>query len=155
MTDETTNPPSASLGEGGESERARESLRSSETRYRRLFEAARDGILIVDTGSRKITDANPYMSDLLGYPPAELLGKELWEIGLLEDAEDSRAAFRELEQKGYIRYEHLPLQSQDGKRREVEFVSNIYAVDGHQVIQCNIRDITERKICRGNQTQVP
>jgi diguanylate cyclase (GGDEF)-like protein len=81
----------------------------------------------------------------LGYPPAELLGKELWEIGLLKDAEDSRAAFRELEQKGYIRYEHLPLQSKDGTRREVEFVSNIYAVDGHQVIQCNIRDITERK----------
>jgi diguanylate cyclase (GGDEF)-like protein/PAS domain S-box-containing protein len=144
MADETDNPPSASPG-GEESERARESLRSSETRYRRLFEAARDGILIVDTGSRKITDVNPFMSDLLGYPPAELLGKELWEIGLLKDAEDSRAAFRELEQKGYIRYEHLPLQSKDGTRREVEFVSNIYAVEGHQVIQCNIRDITERK----------
>jgi diguanylate cyclase (GGDEF)-like protein/PAS domain S-box-containing protein len=145
MTDKTNKPPSASLGEEGERERERENLRSSETRYRRLFEAARDGILIVDTGSRKITDVNPYMSDLLGYPPAELLGKELWEIGLLKDADDSRAAFRELEQKGYIRYEHLPLQSKDGKRREVEFVSNIYAVDGHQVIQCNIRDITERK----------
>ena len=140
MTDETNNPPSASLGG-----RERESLRSSETRYRRLFEAARDGILIVDTASRKITDVNPYMSELLGYSPAELLGKELWEIGLLKDAEANRTAFRELEQKGGIRYEHLPLQSKDGKRHEVEFVSNIYAVDGHQVIQCNIRDISERK----------
>src|SRR3989442_2455720 len=85
MTDETNNPPSASLGG-----RERESLRSSETRYRRLFEAARDGILIVDTASRKITDVNPYMSELLGYSPAELLGKELWEIGLLKDAEANR-----------------------------------------------------------------
>jgi diguanylate cyclase (GGDEF)-like protein/PAS domain S-box-containing protein len=142
MTAKTKNAPRARL-EGGE--RASDSLRSSETRYRRLFEAARDGILIVDPGSRKITDANPYMLELLGYALGELLGKELWEIGLLKDAEDNRAAFRELEQKGYIRYEHLPLQNKDGKHREVEFVSNIYAVDGHQVIQCNIRDITDRK----------
>jgi diguanylate cyclase (GGDEF)-like protein/PAS domain S-box-containing protein len=142
MTVKAKNPPSARL-EGGE--RASDSLRTSETRYRRLFEAARDGILIVDPHTRKITDANPYMSELLGYPLSELLGMELWEIGLLKDADANRAAFRELEQKGYVRYEHLPLQSKDGKHREVEFVSNIYAVDGRQVIQCNIRDITERK----------
>jgi diguanylate cyclase (GGDEF)-like protein/PAS domain S-box-containing protein len=122
-----------------------EKLQASETRYRRLFEAARDGILILDTASRKITDANPYMVELLGFSPAELLGKELWEIGLLKDVQASQDAFRELEQKGYIRYENLPLQTKEGKRREVEFVSNVYAEDGHQVIQCNIRDITARK----------
>src|SRR2546428_873174 len=140
MTDETNTPPSASLGG-----RERESLRSSETRYRRLFEAARDGILIVDTASRKITDVNPYMSELLGFSPAELLGKELWEIGLLKDAQSSQDAFQELEQKGHIRYEDLPLQTKDGKRREVEFVSNVYLEGGHRVIQCNIRDVSERK----------
>ncbi len=120
-------------------------MRASEIRYRRLFEAARDGILILDPSTRKITDANPFMSELLGYPHEELLGKELWEIGLLKDEEDSRAAFRELQEKRFIRYEDLPLQTKSGLRRDVEFVSNIYNEDGRNVIQCNIRDITERK----------
>jgi PAS domain S-box-containing protein len=121
------------------------SLRASEIRYRRLFEAARDGILILDPGTRQIVDANPFMSELLGYPHEELLGKELWEIGLLKDEEVSRAAFRELQENHFIRYEDLPLQTKTGTRREVEFVSNIYPEDGRDVIQCNIRDITERK----------
>ncbi|HXT41814.1 MAG TPA: ATP-binding protein [Candidatus Angelobacter sp.] len=120
-------------------------LRTSEIRYRRLFEAARDGILILDPDTRKIADANPFMSELLGYPREELLGKELWEIGLLKDEEASREAFRELHDKHYIRYEDLPLQTKAGQRREVEFVSNLYKEDANDVIQCNIRDITERK----------
>jgi PAS domain S-box-containing protein len=121
------------------------SLRASEIRYRRLFEAAHDGILILDPDTRKIVDANPFMSEFLGYPHEELLGKELWEIGLLKDEEASRAAFRELQEKHFIRYEDLPLQTKSGQRREVEFVSNIYPEDGRNVIQCNVRDITERK----------
>src|SRR5687767_2847792 len=120
--------------------RAEESLRSSEIRYRRLFEAARDGILILDPGTRKITDANPFMSELLGYPHEGLLGKELWEIGLWKDEAASQAAFRELQEKGYIRYENLPLETKQGQRREVEFVSNLYQEDASNVIQCNIRD---------------
>jgi PAS domain S-box-containing protein len=123
----------------------REDLRTSEIRYRRLFESARDGILILDAATRKITDVNPFMVKLLGYPRDQFLGKELREIGLLEDAKTSRLAFRELKQNGYIRYEDLPLETKDGKRREVEFVSNVYDEGGHQVIQCNIRDITARK----------
>lgn len=120
-------------------------MRASEIRYRRLFEAARDGILLLDPETRKITDANPFMSELLGYPHEELLGKELWEIGLLKDEQASRAAFRELQEKHFIRYEDLPLQAKTGKHHEVEFVSNLYDEDGRTVIQCNIRDITDRK----------
>ena len=122
-----------------------ERLRSSEIRYRRLFEAARDGILLLDAVTLQITDANPFMAELLGYTAAEFLGKELWEIGLFSDKEASQAAFRELQLTGYIRYEDLPLQTRHGDSREVEFVTNIYEEDGHRVIQCNIRDITEHK----------
>jgi PAS domain S-box-containing protein len=124
---------------------AQAALRTSEIRYRRLFEAARDGILIVDPVTRKITDANPFMSELLGYPYKELLGKELWEIGLLKDEAASRLAFRHLQKEHFIRYENLPLQNKAGQRHEVEFVSNLYDEDGRKVIQCNIRDITERR----------
>jgi PAS domain S-box-containing protein len=120
-------------------------LRTSEMRYRRLFESARDGILILDPRSRKITDANPFMSELLGYRHEELLNKELWEIGLLKDEKANRQAFRKLQRNHFIRYEDLPLQNKTGERREVEFVSNLYDEGGREVIQCNIRDITRRK----------
>ena len=120
-------------------------MRASEMRYRRLFEAARDGILILDPDTRKITEANPFMTELLGYPRKELLGKELWEIGLLNDEPASQAAFRQLQKEHFIRYEDLPLQNKKGELREVEFVSNLYRENGHEVIQCNIRDITERR----------
>lgn len=124
---------------------AKERMRVSEMRYRRLFEAARDGILLLNVESLKITDANPYMTELLGYAHSEFIGKELWEIGLFRDKVASKAVFSELQESGYIRYEDLPLQTISGKRREVEFVSNVYDEDGSDVIQCNIRDITERK----------
>ena len=123
----------------------RDALSQSEIRYRRLFEAAHDGVLIVNPVSRKIIDANPFMVHLLGYPREELLGKELWEIGLLKDEQASLAAFRELQDKGQVRYEDLPLESKSGDKREVEIVANRYDEGGTQVIQCNIRDITERK----------
>jgi len=120
-------------------------LRDSELRYRRLFETAQDGILILDPDTRKITDANPYIVKLLGYSRAQLVKKELWQIGLLKDEAANQHAFRELKRKGFIRYEDLPLKSMGGAHHEVEFVSNLYFEGGQAVIQCNIRDITARK----------
>ncbi len=128
-----------------ERNRADCALAASEVRYRRLFEAAHDGILLLEPDTRKITDANPFMVQLLGYPRGELVGKELWEIGLLRDEKESQEAFHALRETGSIRYEHLPLRSKGGERRDVEFVSNVYQENDRQVIQCNIRDITERR----------
>jgi PAS domain S-box-containing protein len=127
----------------------RVAIRQSEIRYRRLFEAAHDGVLILNSVSRKITDANPFMCHLLGYRHEELLGKELWEIGLLKDEQASQAAFRELQKSGHVRYEDLPLESKSGEKREVEVVANRYDENGTQVVQCNVRDITERKRTEG------
>lgn len=121
------------------------SLSASELRYRRLFEAAHDGILIVDPDTRRIVDVNPFLIKFLGYAHEEFIGKELFEIGLLEDETASQAAFHELLMSGFIRYEDLPLQTKAGRCVDVEFVSNLYDEGGRKVIQCNIRDITERK----------
>ncbi|NQX01625.1 PAS domain S-box protein [bacterium] len=122
-----------------------ETLRISEIRYRRLFEAAHDGVLLLDPTSRKITDANPFMTKLLDYSHDELVGCELFEIGLLEDEAASRAMFRRLQDDQVVRYDDLPLESRDGRHHEVEVVANLYAENGNSVIQCNIRDITVRK----------
>jgi PAS domain S-box/PAS domain S-box/PAS domain S-box/PAS domain S-box len=129
-----------------ERKRAVETLRESEERYRRLFETAQDGILLLDAESGAITDANPFLTKMLGYAPEDLIGKRLWEVSAFFDRVANKSAFEELQQKGYIRYDDLPLETKQGKQKQVEFVSNVYLVNGKKVIQCNIRDITERKV---------
>ncbi len=121
-----------------------EKLHASETMYRRLFETAKDGVLILDANNGRILEANPFMTELSGYETAEFIGKELWEIGLFRDQPANEAAFRELQQNGYVRYDHLPLKSKNQQPVEVEFVSNVYQWDHRQVAQCNIRDISDR-----------
>jgi PAS domain S-box-containing protein len=128
-----------------ERKRTEQKLIASEMSYRRLFETAEDGIFILDAETGQITDANPFLVKMLGYTVDELLGKRLWEVGAFRDKEASRAAFATLQEKGYIRYDSLPLMSRDGNSVEVEFVSNVYMAGAQQVIQCNIRDIAERK----------
>ena len=157
-------------------------LEVSENKFRRLFEAAQDGILLIDPTTRKITDVNPYLLNLIGYSQEEMIGKELWEIGAFKDIEKSKLAFKELMAKQYIRYDDLPLRTKKGDLIEVEFVSNRYAISSSsssssrpfgyedmplitnsgdkipkesvadsypknaiEMIQCNIRDITDRK----------
>src|SRR6202165_3990966 len=126
-------------------QKAEEALRASEVRYRRLFETAQGGILILDGHSGLITDVNPFLVNLLDYSREEFIGKTLWDIGPFRNIEASKAAFQKLQEKEYIRYENLPLEAKGGRRVNVEFVSNVYGVNGTRVIQCNIRDITARK----------
>lgn len=120
-------------------------LVESEQRYRRLFEAAQDGILIIDALTGLILEVNPYLSDLLGYSSDEVVGLRLWEIGAFVDKEKSLLAFVELQDKLYVHYDDMPLLTKLGKSIAVEFVSNVYSVGESRVIQCNIRDISERK----------
>lgn len=128
-----------------EQKQADDELRASEIRYRRLFESAKDGILILDAATAMITDANPFLVRLLGSTREDLIGKELWEIGLFKDIEASKLAVRELQENEYLRYDDLPLETTAGQRIDVEMVSNVYGEDHHRVIQCNIRDISVRK----------
>ncbi len=126
-----------------ERKRSEEALKISEARYRRLFETAQDGILILDGDTGQVSDVNPSLSETLGYSHKDVLGKKLWEIDAFNEA--SKTVFSELQNKGYVRYENLPLATRDGRKIDVEFVSNVYQVDQKKVIQCNIRDITRRK----------
>ena len=122
-----------------------QALKDSELRYRRLFEAAQDGILILDAQTGAIDDVNPYLVDLLGYSRAEFVEKKLWEVGAFRDVDVSKIEFKVLQANGFIRYENLPLRAKGGNLIDVEFVSNVYQAGDRQVIQCNIRNITARK----------
>ena len=124
---------------------AQEALIVSELRYRRLFDTARDGILIVDFTTSLIIDVNPFLLAILEYSREEIVGKPLWDLGLFKDRERSKTAFLTLKEKHYVRYEDLPLETKNGRTLPVEFVSNVYGEGERKVIQCNIRDITERK----------
>jgi PAS domain S-box-containing protein len=121
------------------------SLQDSELRYRRLFEAAQDGILILDARTGMIEDVNPYLIRMLGYSREEFVKRKLWEVGAFKDIEASQTAFEALQENEYIRYEDLPLKAKNGRLVQVEFVSNVYTVGEEKVIQCNIRDISTRK----------
>jgi PAS domain S-box-containing protein len=128
-----------------ERSRAERALKFSEIRYRRLFEAAHDGILILDAETRQISDVNPFLLEMLLFPREYFIGKELWEIGVFRDKDASQEAMAKLKAEGTIRFEDRPLQGRDGHRHPVEVVANIYPEDHNNVIQCNIRDISDRK----------
>ncbi len=123
---------------------AEQAQRDLAVRFRRLFETAKDGILILDAHTGKITDANAFMCGLTGMEPAEMLGKELHEIGMFKDVEENKAAFRELQRAGYVRHDHLPVQNRRGEKVEVELIANVYHEGTKLVAQCNIRDISDR-----------
>src|SRR4030066_1720874 len=112
-------------------------LEDSELRYRRLFEAAQDGILILDAGTGAITDVNPFVIKMLGYSREEFIKKKLWEVGAFKDIKASKDAFQALQKNEYIRYKDLPLRAKDGRLIQVEFVSNVYLAGSEKVIQCN------------------
>jgi len=130
-------------GQSGQSP-SEKTLAASELRYRRLFESAQDGILILDADTGMVVDVNPFLTALLGYSHIEFLGKKVWELGFFKNIAANEHKFLELQAKEYVRYEDLPLETAAGRKIDVEFVSNVYLVEGKRVIQCNIRDITER-----------
>ncbi len=128
------------------SKKSEKEVKENEERYRRLFESAQDGMLIIDAETGVIKDANPYIQELLHYSKEELVGKNLWEIGSFKNVAENKERFEELIEEGYIRYEDMPLKTKEGDEAPVEFVSNTYDVGENKVVQCNIRDVTERKI---------
>jgi PAS domain S-box-containing protein len=122
-----------------------QAIRASELRYRRLFEAAKEGILILDADTGRISDVNPFLVELLGFSLSEMLGKTVGELSPFKDMESNKNMLEQLQRHGYVRYEDLPLETTDHRHIAVEFVSNVYQAGDKKVIQCNVRDVTERK----------
>jgi len=126
--------------------RSEQTIRDSEVRYRRLFEATRDGILILKADTGCISEANPFVMEMLGFfSHDELVGIPIWEVGPFKDIVSNKARFEQLREQGYVLSENLPMETRDGRKIIVEFVTNVYHAGNHNAIQCNVRDITERK----------
>jgi PAS domain S-box-containing protein len=122
-----------------------QALRTSELSYRRLFETAQDGILILDAETGRVNDVNPFLIKLLGFSHDEMVGKTVGELSPFKDIVSNQAMLELLQKDRYVRYHDLPLETKAGRKVDVEFVSNVYSVGDAQVIQCNIREITDRK----------
>jgi PAS domain S-box-containing protein len=129
----------------GNETRLEQALCASELSYRRLFEAAQDGILILDVDTGRITDVNPFLFKLLGFPRSGMVGKTVGELSPFKDIWSNKVMLERLQEDGYVRYHDLPLETRDGRKIAVEFVSNVYQAGDKKVIQCNIRDITAHK----------
>jgi PAS domain S-box-containing protein len=125
--------------------RSEEAIRTSEIKYRRLFEATRDGILILEADTGRISDVNPFLSEMLGFSHDELVGTPIWELGPFRDIVANKTKFEQLHRKGYVLSENLPLETRDGRKITVEFVTNVYHTGDRNAIQCNVRDVTERR----------
>ncbi len=129
-------------------------LRASELSSRRLFEAAQDGILILDVDTGRINDVNPFLFKLLGFSRDEMVGRTVGELSPFKDIVSNQAMLERLQDDGYVRYHDLPLETRDGRKIAVEFVSNVYQAGDKKVIQCNVRDITERKLAEDKMRQL-
>ncbi|MDU0458734.1 MAG: PAS domain S-box protein [Geobacteraceae bacterium] len=124
---------------------AEQSTGYAELRHRMLFESVREGILILDANRGTVSDVNPYLVDMLGYSREELLGKRLHQVGAFAHVEDAVSCFRELQVKGDVRCEKVTLRTKDARPLQVEVVSSVYQAGEERIIQCNIRDISDRQ----------
>ena len=116
-------------------------LIDAELMYRRLFETASDGIVLLEKREGKITHANPAAEKLLGYTEKESLGNKLQDIGVSLDLDDFQTTMENLNKTGIINYRNVKVETRSGQHIDTE----IYLVDRAKLVQCNIRDITERK----------
>jgi two-component system CheB/CheR fusion protein len=122
-----------------------ERKRAADARYRRLFESARDGIVLVDAGTGEILDLNPFTERLLGYSRSELVGRLLWAIEPMSLLPTLRTAFEQIRDQGMLRFDDLLLRTKDGRDLQTEVIANVYVEGNRPAIQFNIRDVSERK----------
>ena len=118
---------------------------AAEVQYRRLFESAKDGIIVLESPSGVVVDVNPFFLELSRYPRTEIVGKRFSELRPFLNAEQGRRLVSETLQEGAARYDSVLLHARDGRESIVEIIANGYRVKDRALIQVNIRDVTERR----------
>ena len=122
-----------------------ESKQAAEARYRRLFESARDGILLINADAGEIVDLNPFIEQFLGYKREELTGSKIWDSAPFGAVPQMRSAVEQIRDRGMLRFDDLTLRTKSGSEVHAEVIANAYMEGEQRAIQFNIRDVTERK----------
>ena len=117
----------------------------SDQRYRRLFDAAREGIVLVEAETGHIIDLNPSFLAMAGYTRDELLGRKLWQIDPFRETDAIQVIFKELQNQDHIYYDDLPLDTKKGSRIPVEIVGSAYPIGDRKILRYTVRDISRRK----------
>ena len=129
-----------------ERKRAEEALRKSEERYRHLVESSNDWVWEVDAEG-VYTYAGPQCRKILGYEPAEIVGRTPFDLMPPEEARRVAAAFHAIaaERKAFLRLENINLHK-DGHLVVLE-TNGVPVIDegGFRGYRGMDRDITERK----------
>ena len=131
-------------GPAAELQRQGRALKTSEIRYRRLFETAPYGILVLDAETGVVVDVNPCMCRMLGYELNDILDQPIWNIPAFRNAAATKGQFGELMRQPHVRYDGLPIERKDGQIRHVELVSILFLADKKPFVQSTIRDVTDR-----------
>lgn len=132
------DPPEA------ERQRRDRASKAADVRYRRLFETAPYGILVLDAETGVVVDVNPVVCRLLDAESQDILGRPLWSLAAFKNAARANAQFSDVVRQPHTRYDDLPLETKDGAIRHVELVSTVFLADGKQFVQCTLHDITDR-----------
>ncbi len=118
----------------------------AEIRFQRLFETAKDGIVVLDRETESIVDVNPFFLQLTGYGREEIAGKRLAVAAPFTLLDGVRNAIPQLGSQEVLRFDNVDLACKSDRRVSVDIIANGYAVGSQQVVQLNIRDISARKI---------
>lgn len=125
-----------------------EKLSITESRFRKLFDSARHGVMLLDALTGDVIEVNDYLVSMFNYPLSEVIDKKVWELAAVKNVKQARDAFKKLQKNKIVKFEDLPLQAKDGHIVHVEFTSDVYGYDHQKVIQCNLRDITEEILAK-------
>ena len=115
-----------------------------EARYLRLFETAKDGILIFDAESEILQDVNPFFLEMTGCTREELVGRRYAEIDILQTSYPEVSLVSEARERSISRRSYMPLMTRRFNRIQVEMIASSYVSQGRQMIQVNVRDVTLR-----------
>ncbi|MBN1584807.1 PAS domain S-box protein [Candidatus Uhrbacteria bacterium] len=119
-------------------------LASFENTCRHVFRVVRDGILLVDAKTGSVEESNPSLLRMLGLAKKDLMKIKIWKIGFLDGPLSSQAAFGRLKRGSQSCYEHLRILSKRGRRLDVDLECAFFRAGDVDVVQFNIRDVTER-----------
>ena len=109
--------------------------------YRKVFETSTDGILLFEKGGLTIRNMNPALKAMLGYSEEEIVGKEFKDIGFPDDIGSYQEIMQTLNEFGILHYKEARIKNKTGQVIDAD----IYMVERASLVQCNIRNITERK----------